>query len=113
MLLSLFTDRRVPAEEPPAGEVDRRGWWGDTLAADGDRIGSRLWLLGRESRRPDIVRRAEEYAREALVWLLDDGVAVRVDVAAEDASGVLLVTVDVYLPDGSSERITAGVTDAV
>lgn len=114
VLLSLLSDRRAESGDLPAGATDRRGWWGDTLAAvDGDRIGSRLWLLGREARRPGVVRRAEEYAREALAWLLDDGVAERVDVAAEDAAGVLLITVVVSLADGSSERITAGVGDAV
>lgn len=113
VLLSLLTDRRAADGELPAGESDRRGWWGDTLAPEGDRIGSRLWLLGREARRPDVVLRAEEYAREALEWLVEDGVAERVDVAARDDGGVLLITVDVHQPGGAREHVTAEVADAV
>lgn len=114
VLLSLFTDARVDFGDLPAGETDRRGWWGDTLAAvDGDRIGSRLWLLARESQRPGVVRRAEEYAREALEWLVEDGVAERLEVAAAGDGGVLRITVAVHLPGGSVERVTAAVPDAV
>ena len=59
VLLSLLSDRRAESGDLPAGATDRRGWWGDTLAAvDGDRIGSRLWLLGREARRPGVVPRS-------------------------------------------------------
>lgn len=82
VVLSLFTDR-LAAE----GEVEptfRRGWWGDAYAeVDGDRIGSRLWLLAREKQLPQVLARAELYAREALQWLVDDGVASAVAVSAQ------------------------------
>lgn len=107
VLISLFSDRRAEAGELPPGETARRGWWGDSLT-DGDRIGSRLWLLGREKRTQDVVRRAEEYAREAVTWLVDDGAAERVAVAAEDAAGALLITVTVWLPGGAEERVAVG-----
>lgn len=106
VLLSLFTDRRAEVGDPRAGETARRGWWGDTLT-DGDRIGSRLWLLGREKRVADVVRRAEEYARESVAWLVEDGAAERVEVTAEDDEGVLLVTVTVYRDGADPERISA------
>ena len=109
VLLSLLTDRRVAAGELPAGETDRRGWWGDSLAADGDVIGSRLWLLAREAARPDVERRAEEYAREALAWLVEDGAARRVDVAVSGDGAVLCITVDVLLPSGGAERFSVTV----
>lgn len=94
VLVSLFTDRRVEAGELPDGETRRRGWWGDTLAAN-DEIGSRLWLLARAKRTPDTLRRAEGFAREALGWLVEDGAAEEVDVRAEDREGRLLLHVDV------------------
>lgn len=81
--ISLFTDRRVAAEELPQSETDRRGWWGDALADDGvDQIGSKLWLLDRMSASPLARTRAEEYAKEALKWLTDDGIAESVKVSA-------------------------------
>lgn len=109
VLVSLLTDRRAAAGELPAGETDRRGWWGDSLAADGDRIGSGLWLLGREARRPDVVRRAEGYAREALAWLVEDGAAERVDVAVSGDGAVLCIDVDVVLARGGAVRVPVAV----
>lgn len=83
VLISLFTWRRAnPDDELPA-EL-RQGWWGDSFPiAPNDRIGSRLWLLSRSKLTDDTVRRAREYAEEALAWLVEDGVMARVDVQAE------------------------------
>ncbi len=85
IVVSLFSDARAGADdEIPAGETDPRGWWGDLLAPrDGDRTGSRLWLLARGKLTTETARRAEEYAREALQWLIDDKIAAAVDVSAE------------------------------
>lgn len=98
VVTSLFTDRRaepddvLPTESglvrtPLPGHAARRGWWGDSEGqfdgADRGRIGSRLWLLGREKRRPDVLRRARLYAEEALAWLIDDGIAEAVEATAE------------------------------
>ena len=107
VLVSLFTDRRV-AEGLPPGEAHRRGWWGDTLTGAGE-IGSRLWLLGRAKRTPETMRRAEGYAREALEWLVTDGVVLEVDVRAESpADHRLLLRVVLTTQDGA-ETLTAGV----
>ncbi|WP_207458661.1 phage GP46 family protein [Azospirillum sp. SYSU D00513] len=83
VIMSLFTWRRaLPSDALPADQ--RHGWWGDTYpTAQGDRIGSRLWLLSREKLVPDTINRAREYAEEALAWLIEDGVAIRVEVTAE------------------------------
>lgn len=84
VLLSLFSDRRAAETDVlPDGQTDRRGWWGDVLSEiDQDRIGSKLWLLGREKELPAVLLRAETYAREALQWLLDDRVAEAITVTA-------------------------------
>jgi phage gp46-like protein len=101
VLLSLFTDRRAEDGDPlPAAATDRRGWWGDAVpVVAGDRIGSRLWLLARSKETPKALERVEEYAREALQWLLDDRVAERVDVTAEiPRPGMLGLTVQIFRP---------------
>ena len=106
VIISLFTDRRAEGDdELPAGD-DRRGWWGDALAeVEGDRIGSRLWLLSREKQLPSVVARAREYALEALQWLLEDGVASTVDVTAEIVrQGVLGLSVEIRRPDQPAVR---------
>lgn len=80
---SLFSwARALPDDDLSASS--RMGWWGDTYpAVNGDRYGSRLWLLTRSRLTDDVVNRAREYADEALRWLVEDGVARRVDVTAE------------------------------
>lgn len=109
VVVSLLTDRRAaPDDELPAGEVDRRGWWGDAAApagldagAAGARIGSRLWLLSREKQTGETLNRARDYATEALAWLIEDGWARSVDVIATwVAQGRLEMTVDLTLIDG-------------
>jgi len=82
VVVSLFTWRRAnPDDELPASDL--MGWWGDSYAEiAGDKIGSRLWLLSRSTLTQDTVRRAQEYATEALQWLLDDQVATSVTVTS-------------------------------
>lgn len=92
VVLSLFTDARAGADDTlPAGQRDRRGWVGaeflpppDTAAAPeaDDDWGSLLWLLTVGKATDDVPARAQFYAREALQWMLRDGLAGRIDVAA-------------------------------
>lgn len=85
ILLSLFTDRRSEdGDDLPVGATDRRGWWADEFNdVAGDKFGSRLWLLARSKREASVLVRAQDYALEALKWLIDDRVALSVDVEAE------------------------------
>jgi phage gp46-like protein len=109
VVISLFTDARarpddvLPSEGRAPGDSasigaaagpqglrrNPRGWWGDLVPpaqasedAPRHRTGSRLWLLSREKQLPEILRKAEEYAREALQWLIEDGVASAIEVEA-------------------------------
>lgn len=106
VIISLFTDRRVAEDELPPGETDRRGWWGDTLNEDPeDRTGSKLWLLARSKQTADVPVKAEEYAEEALAWLVEDGIARAVSAAAEwIARGVLALCIAIALHDGSDRE---------
>lgn len=101
VILSLYTDRRALEEdELPGGGTDRRGWWADAFRQR--RHGSRLWLLAREKAEADARRRAEEYAREALQWIVDDRVAAEVDVEAEHLDRVTLgLNIRIRRGDGS------------
>jgi phage gp46-like protein len=100
-VLSLFTDRRAENDDvPPSGDPrDRRGWWGDQFAAvDGDRFGSRLWLLDRSKLTNETALRAKEYALEALAWMLEDRVVASIDVTTDTTSNALLFGVDLNRP---------------
>jgi phage gp46-like protein len=84
VLISLFSDRRADeSDRLPDGDTDRRGWWGDAWPEiEGDKIGSRLWLLYREKQLQSTVERAREYAEESLAWLIETGAAERLEVEA-------------------------------
>jgi phage gp46-like protein len=107
IIVSLFSDARAKADDVlPAAGADRRGWWGDAVPAIADdRIGSRLWLLGREKMLPAVVQRARAYAQEALAWLVTDGIVEKVEVEAEaQGPNVLAIGVTVTRPDGPNRQ---------
>lgn len=104
VLISLFTDRLAAPDDAipdaPAGQPgDRRGWWADDPQYP---IGSRLWLLRRAKGPLDVAARAEEYAAEALQWMLDDGAVAKFDIqAAWRAPNGLGLLVVAYRSDGT------------
>lgn len=106
VIISLFSDRRATAEQIPPGQPqdDKRGYWGDVRTAiEGDQTGSLLWLLSREKQLPQTLARAEQYCREALAWMVEDKIATRIEVAATFISqGWMLLTIDIYKPDGNA-----------
>lgn len=104
ILLSLYTDRRVDPSEVPAG-TDLGGWWGATFPKKAGHIeGSRLWLLfafggaaSEENR-----RRAEEYAAEALAWMIEDGIFAKIEpVGSIVASDMIELAIAFTEADGS------------
>jgi len=101
VLLSLFTDARAASDDVPPGGVDgdRRGYWADQFAViEGDRFGSRAWILERSKRTPQTARLEEEYAREALAWMIEDRVVASVDIVIEDQPRGRLMHVTLHRP---------------
>jgi phage gp46-like protein len=85
VILSLFTDARANDDDPLPDNrsSDRRGYWGDQFSpVQGDRHGSRLWLLSRSKQLPEVVEKVRRYAYEALAWMVADGLAKSVEVSA-------------------------------
>ena len=115
VLISLFTDARVDAEEIPTGDTDPRGWFGDLVSGDKtDKIGSKLWLLKRKKQTDDIPGLAEEYCEEALGWMIDDNIAKSVQAsAAWIGVGKLGIAIEIQKPDGKTFKFeTAWLTEA-
>lgn len=102
VIVSLFTWRRANPDDDLPADL-RMGWWGDSFPTiPNDRIGSRLWLLSRSTLTPETVAKAKEYAEEALQWLIDDGVAARVDVQTErQGLSTLAIGCRIYKSDGT------------
>ena len=105
VLISLFSWRRAAKDDVLPGKT-RFGWWGDTFAGK-DQIGSRLWLLAREKMTNDVISRAQEYAKEALDWMIADGVASEVIVHAERPrdSSSLNIMVTIVRPDRAETSV--------
>jgi phage gp46-like protein len=99
VLLSLFTDRTARPGDviPDSGII--RGWWADTYRRYP--LGSRLWLLWREKQTETTRKRAEEYARESLQWMIDSQAArTVVATAAWIARGMLELVIEITPPIG-------------
>ena len=60
--------------------TDLGSWWGDPT------LGSKLYLLKQSTLTQDTLNAAQDYAVQALQWLLDDGVAGAVNVVATATS---------------------------
>jgi phage gp46-like protein len=114
VLMSLFSDRRATEEDslPDPSNTDLKGWWGDQVADfPGDEIGSLLWLLSRSKTTQDTLVKAEAYVKDALQWLIDDGVTIRNEVVVErvnrpDHSAILALHVKLYQSDGTVVALT-------
>jgi len=101
LLISLGSDRRAEPDDTlpdtvtegslAAGINPRRGCPGDALDANGDRVGSKLWLLEREKQTDDVLRRAQDYAEAALAWLSErEGVDIAVAASWPTRTAMLL-----------------------
>lgn len=98
VLLSLFSDAAAQqGDEVPAS--DRRGWWGDRFSTAAEDVwGSRLWTLDRAVPSQEALRRTEDFARESLAWLVEDGVAERIEAIAAREGERRFVRVEVWRP---------------
>lgn len=104
VLISIFTDVQASAQEIKSAGLDRQqGWWADadSLRATGVRkMGSKLWLLSRGKTTRETCKRVEQYVKESLQWLIDDGIVASVAVTAtKAASGILNLSVSLYKPN--------------
>lgn len=64
--ISFGTNQRVESVDRPDN-----GWWGEELL--GENIGSKLYLLDRSKVTEATLKLAEDYALEAVQWLVDEG----------------------------------------
>lgn len=108
VIMSLFTDARAGKDDIlPEGETDRRGWWGEMLNDEPiGSFGSKLWLLEREKVVPEVLARAEKYARDALKWLLDEKIASSLEVVAFEGlpripgrGSILALSIKIHRPN--------------
>lgn len=106
VIISVFAWRRAkPDDQLPGSE--KNGWWGDTWPdVENDQIGSRLWLLTRETISPKTLARAKEYVEEALKWLVDDLVAASIAVSVQrQGIDTIVISTVITRPDKTTTDI--------
>jgi phage gp46-like protein len=107
VIISMFSDKRAPdgAALPDPLNTDRRGWWGDeTAEKENDEIGSLLWLLDRSKTTEQNLLAAKTYVEEALQWMIDEGIAAKINVMTERGGVIgndrLEIKVEIIRRDG-------------
>jgi phage gp46-like protein len=98
IIISLCTDQLADDTR-----TDKRGWWGDAYAeTDGDKIGSRIWMLQRSAINSKLLSQVETVAKDSLQWMLEDGVASKIDAKAlRFGNETVVLRLDIYKPDGN------------
>lgn len=100
VLVSLFCDRQADVDDVlPTADPDRRGWWGDQFQdVENDKIGSREWLVRTGKLLPGLNALREQYADEALSWMLEDGVADGVVATATIEGSLTCLNIEIQRP---------------
>ena len=103
-LISLFSDRFVADEDLPSNINENRGWWGDAISdpAD-DEIGSILWIHEAVGKITFETRNSmRESLRDALEWMIEDGIAERIEASGELINGEILISAQIFRPQGDN-----------
>ena len=107
ILVSLFTDARASADFVPFdGTGEKRGFWADTYAENpGDQTGSRLWQYTERAKKGgagQVLIAVRDAACDALQWLIDDQVAIGVQVTPLWLDRITIgLRILIAQPDGS------------
>lgn len=92
VLYSLKGERRAAPSEIDAPEL-RRGWIGNRQDFEN---GSKIWLFEQQRLTNDVMNRIADEARNSLQWLVDDGIAERIDnVVVELIKGVVSLRITI------------------
>lgn len=78
--LSVYTDAWVDGE---------RGWWGDSYHPDNPIANSKLWTLLGKPANEENRQLGEEYVKESVQWLIDEGYFDRIDIETQHIANQL------------------------
>ena len=111
--ISLFTDALADQDDALPGtpqDTDRRGTWMDAfpldpaIAPNSDPMGSKLWLLTATELTTETLVRAEDYALDGMAWMIEDGVADKVDAQAT-ATGISAMNLAIAVTQGGASKV--------
>lgn len=102
--VSLFTDARASSSQVVRSE-NRRGWIGNLVNIIPDRqLGGLIWLIEQRRLIQDTLNEVVNFAKKSLDWLIEDGLAITVEVLGEiiPLRGIQL-TIKITAKDGVTE----------
>jgi phage gp46-like protein len=103
VLQSLLNWAKAQKNDPLDDGQDKQGWWaGEFVRA----VGCRDWTLARAKQTADTLSRASRYTKQALQWLLDEKIAINIDVQTLFESDRLIRVIDITLPDNRKQQVT-------
>ena len=102
---ALLVNRRAE-NEAVAGDGNLRGWFGNS------ELGSLLWTLVGRNVNDQLLRTAEEYARNSLRFLKTAGLVQNVEAEATASSGIVTLVVRLQLAEGVEEITLNDITNA-
>ncbi len=105
LIISILADRRSLNDD---SIPNSRGWVGDSIKEDDESIiGSRIWLLGRRKQTLETLQELEIYAREALDWYVEKGIAQDYNLQvyhADKIRGITALEVELIRPLGNINK---------
>lgn len=108
VIVSLFTDCAVEDDELEKDQINR-GWWGDSYSDSP--WGSKLWTLARSKSLQSVADDAEDFAYEALDWMLNENLidslvvkATRESTRNSTVKDMLHLNIQLSPSDGSPQR---------
>jgi len=100
LLMSLFCERRALASEVPDSHR-RRGWIGNSPDFEN---GSKLWLYEQARVTRTTLTAIETAVYNGLQWMVDDKLAVNLEVTAELKNSNITITAIIERPNSKVER---------
>ena len=103
ILISLFTDAYVAKNS--SYNKESRGWFGNDVL--GFNLGSKLWQLDRSKLNKKTLNLATQYSKDALQWMVDDGMFRQVETLAiksKTRSNAIELYIAAYKPDDTIEK---------
>jgi len=102
LIISAFGQRR--ADDSEVIQPERQsGWWGNLLNTDGHQDGSKLWLLEQAKATQTSFAQAQDWLRQGLQWLIDDGIAIDIEIGGDRDRNVFNLRADITFPDNRVE----------
>ena len=102
VLMSLLSWRKCSVSELDS-DSNRYGYWIDTPS---NRFGCRLWTLRRSKLTANTVILVKQFIKEALEWMMDEGICSAIEVRATQTSDRIMANVTIIKNTGDTESVT-------